>query len=118
MIIRFQAIIEGNGGDLNQLTEYDLQHYVKKREDKKVSTRQKEYWILHRFLSYYGWHDRMNGVEYREEKSVSIERKSIENVDIAKIKLEIEKMNPKRNGDWKKGGKIRVTLLYTLILQD
>lgn len=57
----------------------------------------------------------MNGIEYLEEKVVNLERKSIDNVDIAKIKREIEKMNRKRNGDWKKGGKMRVALIYTLI---
>lgn len=47
-----------------------------------------------------------------EEKVVSMERKSIDNIDIAKIKREIEKMNRKLNGDWKKGGKMRVAVIY------
>lgn len=112
---RFRTIIKDGGGDLEQLTEYDIQQYFRIREDKKVTTRQKEYSIIHQFLTHYGWQDRMNGIDYPEEKIVSIERKSIDNVDIAKVKREIEKMNRKRNGDWKKGGKMRVALVYTLI---
>lgn len=57
----------------------------------------------------------MNGIEYPEEKVVSMERKSIDNIDIARIKREIEKMNRKLNGNWKKGGKMRVSVIYSLI---
>lgn len=111
----FQKIIEGDGGKIDQLTEHDMKQYFSSRADKKVATRQKEYSIIQSFLTYYGWQDRMNGIEYPEEKFVSIERKSIDNVDVSKIKREIEKMNRKMNGDWKRGGKMRVALVYTLI---
>jgi site-specific recombinase XerD len=111
----FQNIIEDGGGDMKYLTEFDIRHYFRNREDKKVTTRQKEYSIILSFLTYNGWQDRMNGIEYPEEKVVSMERKSIDNIDIAKIKREIEKMNRKLNGDWKKGGKMRVAVIYSLI---
>ncbi|MFS0593197.1 tyrosine-type recombinase/integrase [Cytobacillus horneckiae] len=111
----FQKVTEEGGGDLNHLTEFDIKYYFQKREDKKISTKQKEYSIILSFLKYHSWQDRMNVIEYPEEKVVSLERKSIDNIDIAKIKREIEKMNRKLNGDWKKGGKMRVALIYTLI---
>ncbi|ASV70190.1 tyrosine-type recombinase/integrase [Cytobacillus kochii] len=111
----FLNIVEGGGGDINRLTEYDIRYYFQKREDKKIATRQKEYSIISSFLKYHNWQDRMNGIEYPEEKIVSMERKSVDSVDIAKIKREIEKMNRKLNGEWKKGGKMRVALIYTLI---
>lgn len=111
----FRSVIEDGGGDMNMLTEFDIHRYFQTRAEKKVSTRQKEYSIVLSFLTYHGWQDRMNGIEYPEEKIVSMERKSIDNIDIAKIKREIEKMNRKLNGDWKKGGKMRVALIYSLI---
>ncbi|MGX1266797.1 site-specific recombinase XerD [Rossellomorea marisflavi] len=114
-LIHFQSVIEDGGGDMNMLTEFDIRRYFQTRAEKKVSTRQKEYSIVLSFLTYHGWQDRMNGIEYPEEKIVSMERKSIDNIDIAKIKREIEKMNRKLNGDWKKGGKMRVALIYSLI---
>lgn len=114
-LLNFQEIVEEGGGEVGKLTEYDIRLYFQKREGKKVATRQKEYSIILNFLTYNGWGDRMNGIEYPEEKVVNIERKSIDGVDIAKIKREIEKMNRKLNGEWKKGGKMRVALIYTLI---
>ena len=124
----FFQFVQDDGGDPEKLTETDSERYFKfaygKKTDEKtgkkyelsISTKQKIYTVINTYLHYIGKPKYMELIEYPEkDKSVPIKPKGLDKNEINKLKRGVENFAMKSNKGFKKGGKMNITLIFTLL---